>query len=248
MKRPIAPLAAVLLAACAGALCASDPVVQPEVTRFSSRQPGEALPGGWKAWTLSRFKKPTVYRLVSEDGRTVIKASADASASGLMYDVRVDPGEFPILRWRWKVDELIAAADNTKKQLEDSPVRLVIAFAGDTSKLPLKERVFAAQLRIFTGHDMPYATLMYIWENRAPRGSVIPSEHSSRVKMVVTESGRDRLGQWREESRNIYEDYKRAFGEEPPMIQSIGIMTDTDNTGGSAYAYYGDIAFARSGK
>jgi len=37
------------------------------------------------------------------------------------------------------------------------------------------------------------------------------------------------------------EDYKQAFGKEPPMISGIAIMTDTDNTGESATAYYGDI-------
>ena len=41
--------------------------------------------------------------------------------------------------------------------------------------------------------------------------------------------------------------FKRAFGEEPPRIRSIGIMTDSDNTGGDAEAYYGDILFLRAG-
>jgi hypothetical protein len=47
------------------------------------------------------------------------------------------------------------------------------------------------------------------------------------------------------EERNVYEDYKRAFGEEPPMISGIAIMTDTDNTGESAEAYYGNIVFLK---
>jgi hypothetical protein len=87
---------------------------------------------------------------------------------------------------------------------------------------------------------------MYIWENRAPIGTVIPNQYTSRVKMIVAESGGTRLGEWREEVRNVYEDYKRAFGEEPPVTRSVGIMTDTDNTGERALAYYGDIAFERT--
>lgn len=31
------------------------------------------------------------------------------------------------------------------------------------------------------------------------------------------------------------------FGEEPPLAGGIAIMTDTDNTGESATAYYDDI-------
>jgi hypothetical protein len=45
--------------------------------------------------------------------------------------------------------------------------------------------------------------------------------------------------------RNIVEDYRKAFGEEPPMISGVAIMTDTDNTGESVTAYYGDIRFRR---
>jgi hypothetical protein len=93
---------------------------------------------------------------------------------------------------------------------------------------------------------MPYATLMYIWGNRAPREAIIPNKHTSRVRMIVVESGRDKLGRWQEVTRNVAEDYRRAFGEEPGQISAVGIMTDTDNTGDNAYAYYGDIVFHKA--
>jgi hypothetical protein len=88
---------------------------------------------------------------------------------------------------------------------------------------------------------------MYIWENRAPVGRVIDNLHTSRIKMIVADSGAGNLGHWRSETRNVYEDYRRAFGEDPPPIRSIGIMTDSDNTGSDAEAYYGDISFQRAG-
>jgi len=61
--------------------------------------------------------------------------------------------------------------------------------------------------------------------------------------MIVVESGSTKLNTWLTEERNVYEDYQRAFGEEPPMISGVAIMTDTDNTGEAAEAYYGDIVF-----
>jgi hypothetical protein len=76
---------------------------------------------------------------------------------------------------------------------------------------------------------------------------VIENLHTSRIRMVVADSGDANLGAWREETRNLYEDYRRAFGEEPGPIRSVAIMTDTDNTGEEAEAYYGDISFLRSG-
>jgi hypothetical protein len=65
--------------------------------------------------------------------------------------------------------------------------------------------------------------------------------------MIIVESGAADLNRWVTEERNVYEDYKAAFGEEPPSISGVAIMTDTDNTGESATAFYGDILFKRSG-
>ena len=217
----------------------------PYVRNFSDSPPGDSVPQGWQKWTLSKFKKPTQYKLVTEDGRTVVKASADASASGLVHRVAIDAKTYPLLTWRWKVDELIAKADNTRKSTEDSPVRVVVSFEGDIDKLSLDDRIFYDNIRLVTGQDLPYATLMYIWENRVPRNEVIPNLHTSRIRMIVAESGRDKLGAWQEVTRNLNEDYRTAFGEDPGRITAIAIMTDTDNTGENIHAYYGDIVFRR---
>ena len=66
------------------------------------------------------------------------------------------------------------------------------------------------------------------------------------AKMIVVESGPQRIGTWVEEERNVYEDYRLAFGEEPPAISGVAIMSDTDNTKERAVAYYGDIVFVRA--
>lgn len=216
-------------------------LTRPEIIRFSSLAAGDPLPAGWQPWTFGAFKKPTDYKLVAMEGRTVIRASASRSASGLIHPLRCSAREFPMLTWRWKVPELINGADNARQHAEDSPVRIVVAFEGDVSKLPALERITFNQFRMLTKNELPYATLMYIWENRAPRETILESPHTSRIRMLVAESGAARLGEWREETRDLYADFKRAFGEEPPPIKWIGIMTDTDNTGEDTSAYYGDI-------
>lgn len=249
LMRSAALAAALALAAgCATTPSSETPetVPLPYVRSFSGHPAGETLPPGWQPWVLSRFKRSTAYRLVNEQGRTVVRARAESSASGLIHPLALDPRTYPVLHWHWKVDELIQKADNTQKHLEDSPVRLVVSFAGDVDKLDLRDRMFFDNVRLLTGQELPYATLMYIWENRAPRESVIDNRHTSRIKMIVAESGRDRLGQWQQVTRNIIEDYRRAFGEEPGQITAVGIMTDTDNTGDKVHAWYGDIAFQRT--
>jgi Protein of unknown function (DUF3047) len=158
----------------------------------------------------------------------------------------IDLAEYPLLHWQWKVPALIDGADNTQRATEDSPVRVVVAFDGDKSKLPFGDRLFADQMRMLTRQEMPYALLMYIWENRAPVGTVIDNLHTGRIKMIVAGSGKVKVNQWHDVIRNVREDYERAFKEPPPRVKSIGIMTDTDNTGSTASAYYGDIQFLRA--
>jgi len=246
MLKRSAVLAAALVAACA--LEPAKPPAEiplPAVGNFSAAKPGDVLPSGWRVWHLSNLKRPTQYRLVDHEGRTVVFARARGSASGLVLPISVDLREYPILQWRWNVPALITGADNTQRHTEDSPVRIVIAFDGDKSKLPLEERLFAEQFRAFTQQEFPYALLIYIWENRAPVGAVIENLNTSRIRMIVVDSGKGNVGAWREHRRNVYEDYKRAFGEDPPRVRSIGIMTDSDNTGGDVEAYYGDIVFLR---
>jgi len=185
------------------------------------------------------------FATLDADGRTTVKARANASASGLVHALDIDPQQYPLLSWQWKVDDLIKTADNTTRHLEDSPVRVVVSFAGDIDNLPLDDRMFFDNVRLLTRQQLPYATLMYIWENRAPRDSVLPNLHTSRIKMIVAESGRDHVGTWQEVTRNVVEDYQRAFGEAPGRITAIAVMTDTDNTGENAQAWYGDILFRR---
>jgi hypothetical protein len=239
--------AAIALAGCAVTPEQPAEIQLPAVGKFSAEKPGDTLPTGWRVWRLSGLKRPTEYQLIDHEGRTVILARSRGSASGLVFPISIDLKEYPYLHWHWKVPALIPGADNTQRHLEDSPVRIVITFDGDKSKLPLDERLFADQFRLFTKQEFPYAILMYIWENRAPVGRVIDNLHTTRIKMIVADTGAEHLGAWRSETRNVYEDFKRAFGEEPPRIRSIGIMTDSDNTDGDAEAYYGDISFLRPG-
>lgn len=246
LRNPLLAVAVALgVAACAGPRV--DQRIQlPEIAKFSARTPGTSLPAGWQPWQFAGLKKPTEYRLVEADGRTVLQALSQSSASGLVHPVKVDLREYPYLHWQWMVPALIAGADNSRRHAEDAPVRVIVAFEGDVEKLPLADRLFSQQFKLFTKTELPYATLMYIWENRQPVGTVLTSEHTSRIKMVVAESGPTSTGEWQELVRNVREDYLRAFGEEPPPVKSIAVMTDSDNTGSSATAFYGDIAFMRT--
>jgi hypothetical protein len=238
-----------LLAALAG--CATAPAPEKPATAvapFSANTDLKGFPRGWQPWIINRSKPPTQYQLVRDPvrGTVVLRAEADAAASGLRQLLDVDALQQPIIVWSWRVTDLIVAADNQDRYAEDSPVRLMLFFDGDRKALPLKEQLLMETAQLLTGQQLPYATLMYIWENRFPVGTVLPSSFTAQVKLMVAGSGADeRLGQWKRFERNYVEDYRRAFGAAPGRLVGVGIMTDTDNTGERIEAYYGDIELRR---
>jgi hypothetical protein len=199
---------------------------------------------GWAHVPLSRLKRDTVYAVNREGGETVLKATAQDAASAYVHLGRYDAARAPLLQWRWRIDALIEAADNTNPKREDAPVRVIVGFDGDKSTLPDEEQRRFERAKKLSGKDLPYATLMYIWENKSAVGSVIPSAHTARVKMIVAESGAAGVGRWRSHERNLVEDYRRAFGGDPGPIIGVAVMTDTDNTNGKSNGYYGAIRFA----
>ena len=216
-----------------------------DVGTFSAAPEGTALPAGWKPLTFARIDRHTRYDLVKENDTVVLRARSEASASGLTREMRIDPREYPIMRWRWKVENLLAKSDLLRKSGDDYPARLYIAFEYEPDKVGFTRRAQYAIGRALYG-DIPIAALNYVWDGKAPAGTFADNAYTDFAKMIVVRSGAAAVGTWVEEERNVYEDYRKAFGEEPPMIKGIAVMTDTDDTGESATAWYGDIVFHRA--
>ena len=129
----------------------------------------------------------------------------------------------------------------TQRDAEDSPVRVVLAFDGDRSRFSPRNAMLSELTRTITGEEMPYAVLMYVWSNDLPVGTVIINPRTDRIRKIVVESGHERLGRWLRYDRDVRADFIRAFEESPGVLQSLAIMTDTDNTRGKTQAWYGEI-------
>lgn len=215
-----------------------------EVGKFSAASEGSAAPPGWKPLTFKKVPKQTKYEVVKESDVVVVKASSDASASGLTKEVKIDPREYPIVRWRWKVESLLKNSDVSRKDGDDYPARLYITFEYDPDKVGFSKKLKYKAGRVLFD-DIPIAALNYIWETKVPVGTIVANAYTDFAQMIIVESGPKKVGKWVDEERNIYEDYKSAFGEEPPMINGVAIMSDTDNTKERVTAYYGDISFVK---
>ncbi len=178
-----------------------------------------------KGWTTKEFKGKTEYTVVKTERGMVLKAVSKAAASGLIYKYKYDTKKYPYLSWWWKVEGIIKNGDATKKEGDD----------------------YAARIYVIFPHWFPPLTrsLNYIWANKLPRGTAVKNKFFSRAIMIAVESGTQNVGKWIQEKRNVYDDYKKVFGDEPPEAGAIAIMTDTDQTGESAVAYYDDIILSR---
>lgn len=194
----------------------------------------QALPG----------KSPTQFSYLRKDGRDAVAVTAASSASMLRHKVRIEPIDLGNVRFSWKVPALIAQADMGLRDVDDSPVRVILVFEGDRSSLSPRNAMLSELARTLTGEEMPYATLMYVWCNQRPPGTVITNPRTDRIRKMVVESGPDKLNQWLDYERNIRADYERAFGEYPGPLVGIAIMTDTDNTRSTTRAWYGPVRLA----
>jgi hypothetical protein len=62
-----------------------------------------------------------------------------------------------------------------------------------------------------------------------------------RAKVIVLQSGPDQGNDWKVETVNLYNDYKKSFEAEPGEVQGIAILTDSDITKSVAEADYDDF-------
>ena len=185
---------------------------------------GRFSEGDLSGWQHKSFAGDTLYELQENTGRLALHATADNAASGLFREVKVDLERTPYLRWSWRVEHLLGSGDEHSKRGDDYAARIYVVFSGG--------------LFFWRSH-----AINYVWSSNQPIGSEWPNAFTGNAKMIAVRAGPAGLQQWLTESRDVKADYRRLFGAEPGEITAIALMTDTDNTGLQADAWYGDIWF-----
>lgn len=189
------------------------------------RIPLAAPPSGWE---LKEFAGHARVGVVKETGRTVLHLESDQASFALYRDVAMDLKHFPLLSWSWKVTKLPTGGDVRARTSDDQAAQVYVIFP----RWPFP--------RIHSG------VLGYIWDTRAPVGLKVTSAQAPNVKLVVLQSGEERLGQWVREERNVYQDYVELLGREPPRVGKIAIMIDSNDTRSQAEAFVDDLIFLRA--
>ena len=235
MKRILAfsgfTLWAALMFFCAGAGASIIPV-----TKIRSAD----LPGGAPAgWALEKkFGAPSLKIAREGDNYYLHLLSQGNSSFGVRTSARVNVKDFPILSWRWKVQKMPVGGDVRKKSADDQALQVYVAF---------KETGFPAVLNT--------PVVGYVWDNEAPKGWSGRSTQigGDKMRYIVLRNKTDKTGQWYTERRNIYEDYKKLFGDinggEPLGVTTgLQIHINTQRTKTPAEGLIGEIYFSSETK
>lgn len=213
-------LAALLLPiASARPLCAADPVLKVDISGAPSGAPN--------GWDVKEWRGKAEFKVVKNGESAAIHLKSDRASGALYKTMDFDIRDYPMLHWKWKVDKLPEGADVRLKHKDDQAAQIYVIF-------PKWPAVVNSRV------------LGYIWDTTAPAGAFIPSTKSSNTRYVVIRSGPEGLGRWFTEQRNVYEDYKKSFNEEPPPVGRVSVMIDSDDMSTTAESYFSDIYFSKT--
>jgi len=167
------------------------------------------------------------YRVVKEDGKKYIRYSGmDAMhiALPIHETPEIDLSTHPILSWEWRVHAVPTGANEDVDKLNDTAASIYVVFE------------LAGIFRI-------PKVIRYTWSSTLPRDTYLSK---GKQKILVMESGMNRKGEWVRFERNVVEDYRKFFGEEPTKRPlAILILSDANNTGTFAFADYGPLYLKR---
>lgn len=190
------------------------------VSSLAQAAPGAFSQSGLAGWAPQLFsgKPATSYRLV--DGH--LAAECRASASGYVWRQPVRLADRPILRWRWRVHDVLAGIDERSKPGDDFLARIYVVRDGGWAAWRTR-------------------SLVYVWSNGETPAADWPSAYTTQAHIIRVRSGRKGLGQWHSEQRDLAADFRRYFGEVPERIDALALMSDCDDSGGAGRADFGDL-------
>jgi len=187
------------------------------IADFGSTVMENGAPTGWE---LKEKTGKADLAVVVEDSVPAVRFRSAKTSFSLQKKVQVDLAKHPVLEWRWKVTELPLGGDFRRTKTDDQAAQLFVVFSKTKA-------------------------IDYIWDTTAPEGlmkSITPAPFFI-VKVIVVRSGPAELGKWINESRNVYEDYRKMFGSEPSTVSAMRLQINSQHTGTSGISYFAGVAF-----
>lgn len=180
----------------------------------------------WAAMVTPKTQVTTNYKVQDQ----IIHIESRGSHSGLTWKETINVHDTNHLSFSWKVSGVIPSADITKKASDDAPIRVLILFTEDDNRKSWFRRQLDKVFLMVYG-KLPYDySLAYVWANRHHEGDYIEGAYTHKLRTIPLDTGTRYVGQWRDHTVNIYDDFKRIYGAEPPKTATLGLLSDTDNT------------------
>jgi len=195
------------------------------VDKFSVEKGPDGIPVGW---TLEKKTGNPEIKVEQSGDNAFVLLRSNNSSFGLKKDLKFELKDYPYLNWKWKVSRLPEKGDFLKKDTDDQAAQLYVLFPRFPAKLNTE-------------------IVGYLWEsNSKNKGKEGESQAWSKSKVIVLQAGPEKLNQWIQEKRNVYEDYKKLFKKEPPKIGGISIYINTQHTQGRAESSFDHIYFSKN--
>lgn len=83
-----------------------------------------------------------------------------------------------------------------------------------------------------------------MWASQQPQGAHWSNAFTDRAQLLALQSGEQAVGQWQAEVRDVRADYQSLFGNAPDEIHGIALMSDGDDAGGRANAWFTHLGFS----
>jgi hypothetical protein len=138
--------------------------------------------------------------------------------------VDLDIKKYPYLNFKWKVKELPEGGDFRKKDTDDQAAQMYVVFG----RFKLTAKIVG-----------------YLWESKAPKLTTGTSPSWSKTRLIVLESGPEKIDKWVQEKRNVYEDYKTLFDKDPPKASAVSVYINSQHTKNRAESYFSEIYFSK---
>jgi len=133
-------------------------------------------------WQKVEFESETKHAIEKEGTNSVLKATAENSASGLGVKFDGIAPKGATMTWRWKIDRIPPGGSDDVKSSFDHTARMFVAF---------KTRIG------------PPRTINYVWANTVSTGKTFHHPSSGRSRFIVLQSGNGKAGQWLSEEREV---------------------------------------------
>ncbi|OGP15708.1 MAG: hypothetical protein A2054_01430 [Deltaproteobacteria bacterium GWA2_55_10] len=187
---------------------------------------GKSSQGPPEGWKVKEWNGKAAFSVMEADFGSAINLKSSSTSSALYREMQFDIRDYPYLSWHWKVTALPTGGDVRRKNRDDQAAQVYVVFP----------RWPAAVNSRLVG---------YIWDSTAPAGSIVQSTKTVNTRYIVLRSGPGELGKWLKEERNVYEDYRTLFKEEPPQAGRLSVMIDSDDTKSAAESFIGNFIFSK---